>query len=173
MGVPLAIAGLAGAAVSAYGSYESGQASAASYAYKAQVAANNAAIARQKGVMDIQAGETAAVNQGLKTRAKVASEKAQQGAAGVDVNSGSAVDVRAGSEELGMLDALTVRSNAAKKAWSDEVEATSDQAQSVLDTSAGQQAETAGEIGAAGSLLSGVSTVGGNYAKWQTQFGGT
>jgi hypothetical protein len=30
-----------------------------------------------------------------------------------------------------------------------------------------EQAMTAGELGAAGSLLSGASTVGGNYAKWQ------
>lgn len=169
--VSLAVIGGVGAAVSAGGQLASGQATSEAYAYKAQVAANNAAIARQKGVQDIQAGEIAAVNQGLKTRAKVGSQKAQQGAAGVDVNTGSAADVRAGTEELGMLDALTIRSNAANKAWSDEVQAQSDTAQGQLDTMAGEQAETAGYIGAAGTLLSGASTVGGNYAKWQTQFG--
>ena len=171
MGVPLAIAGVAGTAISAFGKMQEGEATSQAYAYKAQVAANNAAIARQKGVMDIQSGEIAAVNQGLKTRAKVGSEKATQGAAGIDVNSGSAVDVRAGTEEIGMLDSLTIRSDAAKKAWSDEVQAGSDEAQGQLDKMAGEQAETAGYIGAAGSLLSGASTVGGNYAAWQTKFG--
>jgi hypothetical protein len=171
MGVPLAIAGGVGTAIQAFGALQSGFATSAADAYKAQVAANNAAIARMKSKMDIQSGEVAAVNRGLQTRAKVGSEKAQQGAAGVDVNTGSAVDLRAGTTELGMLDSLTIRSNAAKKAWSDEVEATSDTAQSQLDTMAGQQAETAGEIGAAGSLLSGASTVGGNYAAWQTKYG--
>jgi hypothetical protein len=34
-----------------------------------------------------------------------------------------------------------------------------------------EQAKTAGDIGAAGSLLSGASTVGGNYIKFQNQFG--
>ena len=71
-----------------------------------------------------------------------------------------------------MLDSLTIRSNSAKKAYGEEVQATSDTAQGVLDTAAGEQAKVAGDLGAGGSLLSGVSTVGGNYAKWQSQFGG-
>lgn len=169
-----------GAEASAEGQQRQALATAQVNSYKAQVAENNAAIARQKGVMDIQAGEIAAVNQGLKTRAKVGSEKAQQGAAGIDVNSGSAADVRAGTEELGMLDSLTIRSNAAKKAWSDEVDAGSNEAQAQLDRMAGSNALVAGDmaaegirIGGAGSMLSQASTVGGNYARWQTGFGGS
>lgn len=173
---PLMIAstvmGAVGTGVQAYGAIQQGQAASDAYAYKAQVAANNAAIAQQRARMDIQSGEIAAVNQGLKTRAKIASEKAQQGAAGIDVNSGSAVDVRAGTQELGMLDSLTIRSNAAKKAWADQVDASNSEAQAELDRAAGENAETAGYISAAGSLLSGVSTVGGAYAKWQTSYGG-
>lgn len=172
MGVPLAIAGIAGTVISAAGQYEQGQATAAASAYQAQVAANNAAIAKTNALMDIQSGEIAAVNSGLKTRAQVGSEKANQGASGVDVNTGSAVNVRAGTAETGMLDALTIRSNAAKEAYGQEVTATSDTAQSQLDTMEGSQAAEAGEIGAAGSLLSGASTVGGNYLKYQNLGGG-
>lgn len=171
MGVPLLVAGAIGTAMSAAGQIEAGQATANADAYKAQVAANNAAIARQNATLDIQSGEIAAVNSGLKTRAKVGQEKAAQGASGIDVNTGSAAMVRAGTEELGMMDALTIRSNAAKKAWTDQVEATSDTAQSQLDTMAGEQAETAGTIGGISSLLSGASSVGGNYAKWQSLYG--
>lgn len=164
-------AGVAGAGVSAVGQVETGQAGAASAAYRAQVAANNAEIAKSNATQDIQSGEIAAVNRGLKTRATVGNEKAQQGASGIDVNTGSAVGVRAGTAEMGMLDALTIRSNAAKQAYGQQVAAVSDTAQSQLDTMEGQQSETAGEIGGAGSLLSGVSTVGGNYARYQQQFG--
>ena len=175
MGLPLlaisAVAGLVGAGISAAGAAEAGKATSNSLAYQSQVAANNAAIAKQNAIMDIQSGEVAAVNQGLKTRAQVGSEKANQGASGVDVNTGSTVAVRAGTEQIGMLDALTVRSNSAKKAFTDEVAATSDTAQSQLDTMGSQQASEAGEIGATGTLLSGVSTVGGNYARYQGQFG--
>ena len=62
---------------------------------------------------------------------------------------------------------MTTRSDAAKKAYSDEVTAQSDTEQGVLDTFAGQSAVTGSEIGAAGTLLSGASTVGVNYAKMQ------
>ncbi len=169
--VTMAVIGITGAATSAYGSYESGQANSKAAAYQAQVAANNAIIAQQNAKMDIQAGETAAVNSGLKTRATVGSEKATQGAAGIDVNTGSAPMVRAGTAEMGMLDALTIRSNAAKKAYGEEVAATSDTAQSQLDTMQSEQAKTAGDIGAAGTLLSGASTVGSNYLKFQGNYG--
>lgn len=163
----LAVIGAVGAATSAFGSYESGQATAAADSYQAQVAANNAKLAQQQGKLDIQSGEIAAVDQGLKTKAKVGSEKASQGASGIDVNSGSAVDVRAGTAQTGMVDALTIRSGAAKKAYADEVQANSDTAQGALDTMGASQAETAGDLGAAGTLLSGASTVGNNYAKLQ------
>ena len=167
----IAAVGMAGAGVSAYGKYEQGQATAQSMAYQAQVAANNAKIARQNAGLDIQAGEIAATNQGLRTRALIGREKAATAAGGVDVNTGSASEVRAGSAAMGMLDALTIRSDAAKKAWSDEVGATSQEAQSKLDMMESEQAKDAGDIGAIGSLLSGASTVGGNYFKFQNSFG--
>lgn len=171
---PLALAaGVAGTAVSAYGQYQSGQAGARAASYQAAVAANNAEIARRNAVMEIQSGETAAVNRGLATRSKVASEKAAQGAAGIDVNTGSAAAVRAGTAEIGMLDALTLRSDAAKRAYSQEVGAQSFEEQSHLDTMKADQMETAGAIGAAGTLLSGASTVGRDFGRYQTQFGRT
>lgn len=169
----LAVMGLVGGAVSAAGAVESGYAKSEAAAYQSQVAANNAKIVQQDATLDIQAGEVAAVNQGLKTRARVGQEKASQGAAGIDVNSGSAVDVRAGTEELGMLDALTVRSDAAKRAYTKEVEATSDTAQSQLLTAESEQDVTAGWMSGAGTLLSSASSVGGNWSKYQTNFGRT
>lgn len=175
MGLPAAAlgVGILGAGVSAYGSYESGQAQAQAAAYQAQVAANNAAVARENASMESAAGEAAATTKGLQTRATVGKEKAYAGASGIDVNTGSTANVRAGTEEMGMLDALTIRSNAAKQAWAQEVQSTSDTAQSQLLQYEGQQAATAGEIGAVGSLLSGASTVGGNYLRWSNQFGGS
>jgi hypothetical protein len=173
MGLPAVMlgVGLAGTAVSAYGQYKAGQAQSEAAAYQAQVAANNANIARQNASFESAAGEVASVNKGLATRATVGKEKAYAGTSGVDVNTGSAATVRGGTEEMGLLDQLTTRSNAAKKAWASNVQATSDTAQSQLYQFESSQAATAGDIGAAGSLLSGASTVGGNYLRWQNQFG--
>jgi len=170
MGVvaPIALAaGLAGGAVSAFGAYESGQAQSASAAYQAQVAANNAKIAQQNARLDIQAGESSATNEGLKTRAQVGQEKAAQGASGVDVNSGSAASVRAGTQMVGKQNAMTIRSNAANAAYGQLVQATSDTAQSTLDTAESEQAAEAGDFNAAGTLLGSVSSVGTKYADWQ------
>jgi hypothetical protein len=200
MAVISAGVGLAGAGTSFMGSQEQAQAAqvqaqaaqvqaqatSENAAYQAQVAKNNAAIASQDARFDIQAGETAAVNKGMKTRAAVGQEKAAQGAAGIDVNTGSAADVRAGEAAVGMLDASTIRSNAAKAAYAKEVEATSDTAQSQLLTAESSQALQGGalasegaelqgegaELAGEGTLLSNVSTVGGNWAKFQQNFGG-
>lgn len=167
------VTGLAGAGTSAVGAITGGNAKAANAAYQSQVAANNAVVAQRDATLEIQSGEVASFNQGLKTRAKIGSEKAAQGASGIDVNSGSAVDVRAGTSELGMLDALTLRSDASKRAYAKEVEGSNDTAQSQLLTSEASQDREAGVLGAAGTLLSGASSVGGNWAKFQTLYGGS
>lgn len=167
------IVGLIGAAVSAYGTYEQGQAQSKAAAYQAQVAQNNANVARENASMESAAGEAAVTNKGLQTRATVGKAKAYAGTSGVDPGTGSEATVRGGVEEIGMLDALTTRSTAAKKAWAQEVQSTSDEAQSKLYSFESDTAAIGGDIGAAGSLLSGASTVGGNYLRWQNQFGST
>lgn len=138
--------GLAGAGVKAAGDYESGQATAEAMNYKAQVAQANARFATQEG-------EEKATNQGLKARAQIGSIKAAQAANNVDVNSGSAADVRTSAESLEMLDSLNIRSNAARAAYGY-------QTQSTLDEYQAKQAKTAGGIGMVGDLLSGVSSTG-------------
>jgi hypothetical protein len=164
---PIALVGaIAGAGISAAGSYSSMEAQGSNAAYQAQVAANNAKQAMINAGMETQAGEIEAGNQGLKTRAAVGMTKARQGASGVDVNTGSAPKVRAAESELGMLDALTIRSNAAKKAYGYEVAATSDTAESGLLTMESEEAKSAAAVAALVSFLGSASSAGGSYAKY-------
>lgn len=160
------VSGIAGAGVSAVGSYNSLETQSANAAYQAQVAQNSAKIAGQNANMDLQAGETAVVNRGLKTRAQVGATLAGQSGSGVDVNSGSFVKARAAESEIGALDALTIRSDTAKKVYADESQQSNFQASSGLLQSESEQADAAAPIAAAGSLLSSASSVGGNYAKY-------
>lgn len=169
--VTMTVMAVAGAGLSAANAYSGAEAKSAQSAYQAQVAANNAKLAEQDARYTIQAGEAQATNYGLKVRAAVGQQKAAQGASGIDVNSGSAVDVRAGTEALGMLDALTIRSNAAKAAYAKEVEATSDTAQSELLKSQSEQEAASAPLLAAGTLLSGASSVGEKWGKYQTLYG--
>jgi hypothetical protein len=169
---PLAlVGGLAGAGISAAGQYGSMQAQSANAAYQAQVAAMNSKIALSNAAMAMQSGEISAANQGMKTRSAVGSIQAAQGASGVDVNSGSAPKVRAAAAEIGTMDALTIRSNAAKSAYGYQVAATGDTAESGLLESEAQQASAAAPIGALGTFLSSASSVGNTYSKWQLSSG--
>jgi hypothetical protein len=167
MGLP-AIAlgvGLAGAAVSATGAYEAGQSQKANADYQAQVAANNAKIAQQNVTWTEESGEAKVAAKGMQTAQTAGSIKAAQGASGIDVNTGSAANVRTSVAKLGALDALTIRSNTAREAFGYEVAATSDQAESGLLTQEGSQAQTAGDIGALGTFLNDSSSAAGSYGK--------
>lgn len=165
----LAVAALAlgaiGTGVQAYGAMSSAEAASANAAYQSQVAANNAKIAKQNANWTMQAGEQQSTTEGMKTRSEVGAIKSAQAANGIDVNSGSAVDVRSSSSELGELNALTLKSNASRQAYGYETQSSDYTAQSQLDASQSSQALDAGMFSAAGSLLGGASSFAGNYAK--------
>lgn len=159
-------AGLSGI-TSAVGAEESASAQQKTAAYQAQVAANNEQIAKNDASQTEAAGESAVEQSGLKTKATVGAIKADQAASNIDVNSGSAVDVRSSASALGELDALTIRGNAEKQAYGYETAATGFSGQQALAQSEASQAPIAGGISAAGSLLSGASGVANQYARWQ------
>ncbi len=171
----LATAGTALSAVSAgvgaLGQLQSARAASNSANYNAQVAANNAKLQTQNAALAGAEGEANAGNAAMRTRAEVGSIKTAQAASGVDVNSGSAVDVRSSASELGELNALTIRSNAAKQAYGFQTAATSDTAQSQLDKAQASYASEAGDIGAANTFLGGESNAALNYAKFRSSNG--
>lgn len=165
------IASLAGAGISALGSIQQGKAAAASANYNAQMAANNAAIQRQNSSFAAQEGTANTEAASMKARAEYGAIKANQGASGVDVGSGSSVDVRSSARELGQLNALTVRSNAARQAYGYQTAAMNDEAQSGLDKSQAANASTAGYIGAGSTLLGGIGSTASNYATFKNKGG--
>ena len=153
-------AGVTGAAGSIFG----GQASAAAYNYQAGIAQMNAQIAKQNAAYEGALGEVQAQAQGMKTRAVISQTRATQGASGLDVNTGSAASVRESEFQLGGYDQQIIRSNAARRAYGFEVEAAGDIAQAGAYRAAGENAMTAGLLGAFTSILGG----GGSFAsKWQ------
>lgn len=160
------IGGIAGTAMNAMGQYSAMEAQSANAAYQAQVATNNAVIAGRNAEMETQSGEVQASNQEMKTRAAVGAAMASEGASGVDVGSGSFVSSRGALGELGMQDALTIRSNAAKRAYAYQTQQSNFTAQAGLDTAESKQASSTAPLTAMGSLLSGASSVGSNYLRF-------
>lgn len=155
------------AATSAYGVEQNAQAQSANASYQAQVAKNNQTVANANAQFASQRGEALAGQQQQKTRATVGAIKAQQAANNIDTDTGSAVDVRSSAEQLGQLDALTVRSNAAREVYGFQTQGANFSAQAGLLESESDQAASAGNLGAAGSLLGGASSTAGMATKFQ------
>jgi hypothetical protein len=158
--------GVLGAGSQAAGAKEQAQAQQNEANYQAQVAANNTIIANQNAEQATAAGSVQAQNIGLETAATGGAIKAAQGANNVDVNTGSNVLVQKGQRKIGALSQLQTRANAALQAYGYKVQAQQATEQGQLYQAEAQYAPIAGDIGATGSLLSGVSSAGSRFAAW-------
>jgi hypothetical protein len=160
-----------GGLLSASGALGKGSADQAMYNYQAGVAKLNAGIAKQNADYTRTAGETVAYQSGLKTAEVVGQQTVSQGASGVDVNSGSPKSVRDTTTAFGQMDQSLIRTNYAKKAYGYDVEAVTKTAEAGADVVAGDQAQKAGKISAASSILGSVSSVAGKWYGASSSFG--
>ena len=156
-------AALAGAGLSAVGQISQSRAASQAAAYNAQVATQNAQIATTNANLTGAQGEAAVGVAGAKTRAAAAGELANQGASGLDVNKGSAVDVRASTAEVGELNALTIRSQAAQTAYGYQTQAAGYTGTAALDKFESQADEEGGELKGASTLLGTAANPNYNY----------
>lgn len=164
-----------GAKAAAQGDILAGQAASQSDIFNAGVAETNAQILKQGATWAGQAGEGDAGISEMKTRAAVGGIKAEQAAAGVDVNVGSAVDVRASEAAKGMQDALTIRANAAKQAYGLQTQAAGETAQAGLYKSMAPYEIQAANLKSKATILSGKAQVAsqfGNYLMNSSLTGG-
>lgn len=169
--IPIATTALS-AVMNAGGQEASAAGQAAQARYQAQIAVENQKIAKQNAGWIGAEGSQQVENEELKGRQQAGAITAAQGANNVDINSGSAAQVRKSADLLTQDDALTIRSNATRAAYGQELEAASDSAQSKLLGAEAANDTAAGGISAAGSLLSGASSVYSKYRAWQLAGGG-
>ena len=155
----LAVAG-AGAATSAVGTITGGIAQKEQADYQAQVARNNQTIALQNANYASEAGAVQAENVGLKAAGELGQVKAAQAAGGIDVNSGSAVDVQQSQRESGALSELTTANNATLQAYGYQTQATGYAAQAGLEEATAENAIPGSLLSAAGGALSSAGTLG-------------
>lgn len=164
MGAALPYLAVGGQVMGAIQGYQGAkyQAKAASNAanYNAALERNNAIIARNNKNLSSQEGTAATEAAQLETRAKVGAIKAQQGASGVDLNYGSAPDVRSSAAATGQLSAINIRANAARKAYGYEQQAVNDEAQAGLYDAQAVNEKRAGDMNASTTLLGGLSDAG-------------
>lgn len=156
---------IASSVIGAAGQVMQGQAQASAYSAQAQIARNNAVLAQRNADVTMGEGEQATQRQQLKNRAAIGALTAEQAASGVDVNTGSAVDTKESAAELGQYDALTIRSNYARKAYGYRVEAQNDLNEAAMDKAAEKNSALGGYLGGFTSLL-------GSGASGFDKFGG-
>lgn len=158
------VLGILGAGVSAVGAIEGGHAQANAANYNAEVARNNATIANQNAEYSLAAGSEKATVEGLKGAETAGALKATQAASGIDVNTGSAVDVQRGQREKSVLDTATTMNNAELQAYGYRTQSTGFTAQAGLDEAEAEQAPIGAGLSAAGGLLGSASSLS---FKWQ------
>lgn len=163
----LAILGGVAAVGKAYGSIKAGDAAARAGVAERESAESAAGLFDYNAaVADLQASDAIARGAEEENRFRagvrgiVGAQRAGFAAGNVDVGFGSALDVQADAAYLGELDALTIRTNAAREAWGYKVEAEDLRRRGQITRKEGKNAELAGReqrlqsrIGAASTIL--------------------
>lgn len=169
-GASLALTAI-GAGIGAAGAAQSSAATAANAAYQSQVAKNNQIIAEQNAGLAIQSGVARSTTRSLQNAAAVGRLKAMQSVSAGDVNTGTAVNVRASQAEMGRLDTMTTMNTAELEGYGYRVQGQNYGAQAQLDTAQAAQARAAGGIGVATSLIGGAGQLSNRFL-WMAQYGG-
>lgn len=157
--------------LAAWGQMEQAEAAKGAAYYNAAVAKQNANIAQANSNIAGLAGDAQAGIQGIRTKAELGGLKVNEAAGGLDVNGGSSVGVRGSERELGLLNALTARSEAVKQSYGYQVQSTNEKAQASLDEFQGDASLEAGEIGVGSTILNSGSQMGQQYMQWQRMGG--
>jgi len=173
VGTTIAIITLVGMGISAYGQWKAGQA-AKQAGEHAQEASNsqadltdtNADLSTAQATDAVQRGAEEESRYRTQVRGAIGTERAGIAAGNIDVSYGSAVDVQADAAYLGELDALTIRTNAAREAWGFNVQSADLHARAAIQRKEGQNAAEAGvqnqqaaRLAMAGTLIGGTGSL--------------
>lgn len=140
--------------------------------YMRSVASANASIANLRANQTLAAGDQAASRKNLETQAEAGAARAQGGASGVDVNSGSSAMTQTNIRTVGAMDEATIRNNAARAAWGYQTEAISDTYQGKFaELSASSKEEQTIATGGL-SAISNPLSMYSQSALWQYRYGG-
>lgn len=125
-----------------------------------ELAKSNAFIARLKSKDAKARGQEAESISRGKTKKAVASQKASMASQGLNLSVGSPVDVVTETEDVGAMDALTIKNNAIREAMGHDIEG-------IRQTGRGKIKETVAKSEGFSSFLSGGTKGISQYDKWR------
>jgi len=159
-------AGVAGAGLQAVGAYRGAKAANKAAEYNESIAMQNAAIRDQQAADAERRGKIAEQEERQRTKRLMASQISSFAGAGVDVGSGSVLDVTADTEYLGERDALDIRSNYAREAYGLRSQGVDFRQQAALSKSQRRNprlAATTSFLGSAAPLIGGFGSFQRNF----------
>lgn len=150
---------IAGLALGVVGGITKGNAQKAAANDQGNLDDYNASVATLQAQDAVARGATDEARYRTSVQGMIGKQRAAQAGNNVDVNTGSSVDVQSDAAFLGEIDALTIRTNAARTAWGYNVQAENDTRAGQIAREGGQAAQTAGIIGAGTTALAGTSSL--------------
>jgi hypothetical protein len=168
--MPPAWIAAAGLAVGAVSSVAGGIASSNAASYQGAVATNNSIIQGQNATAALQAGNNNAFDMSLANAGAAGKLKAGQAANGINVNSGTAVNVQASQREVQQQNVGTSLANTARTAYGYRVGSMSDQAQAQLDSMNSENDLIGGVLGGVGKGASAAGQAPG-VTDWLSSLG--
>ena len=157
----------AGSALSQFAGQRSAAAAAQQQGdYAASIYSQNAELADAQAADAIARGKESELRSRQGTQQVIGAQRAGLAASGVDISTGSAVDVQAEAARVGELDALTIRNNARREAYGFQVQAAQDRAQAVMAHAAGANTAQSLRNQSYGTLLTGAANTYGIYKQY-------
>lgn len=169
--VQLAMA-VVSAVMSSAAAKKEGDAAKAQAEYAAGVARNNQIIAQQYADTERAKGRVAEDAKRQETAQKISAQRASGGSSGLDVNSGTSLDLQADTAKLGEFDALTIRNNAARAAYGYETQGVNYGSAAEMELSRGRYAKNASNIKIGQSIASSASSFAGKWDSMSNAGGG-
>jgi len=111
------------AGVDAYGKHKAGRAAQKQGNYVGAIEDQNAKFSEMQADDAVARGYEAAFKRRTESRQLAGASRAAMAAQGIDVNTGSALDIQENNQRIGELDMVTIKNNAARQAWGYQVEA--------------------------------------------------
>ena len=152
----------AGTGLSFVGQMNANAAQGAQANYMRDIALRNRQVSEWQAADAVSRGEVGVDAQNRKTAQVIGTQTAALAGQGTDL-SGSERDILGDTAAAGKLDALTIRNNAAREAWGYKVQGVNMESNAALSAAKGQTSM----LGPAASLLSGASSLGEKWWKFQ------
>lgn len=154
---------IASTAVGAVSSIGQGMAAMQAAKYNNQIAQMNAKVEERRAQDALDRGRLEEQKQRMANASIYGKQIAAMGANNVDVSFGSPLEIIADTHYLGEMDALIVRTNAARESYDHRVQAENYRAQGQLSLMEGKSKMTGGFLSAFGTALGGASDAWGKY----------